>query len=360
MSAPENILIRGVNWLGDAIMTLPAITRLRAAHPHARFTLLTHDKLADLWASTQHFERILTFSRGESPFAVGNKLKRENFDTALILPNSFRTALECWQAGIRRRIGYAGNWRSGLLTDAVVPRPEAIPMQKRLPLDIEYRLTNQLSPQTFPASAHHILHYLHLAKHLGASSEATAPRLLRSEGAPKFADPQKPHPYIGLIAGAEYGPAKRWPTGHFIKAAQELIGEHQAHILLFGGPSDVETAEAITESLPEDHRTNLAGQTTLPELIDALATCEVVLSNDTGPMHVAAAVGTPVVVPFGSTSPDFTGPGMPDDPDSPHQLLRTGASCSPCFLRKCPIDLRCLKGIAPVDVIAAVGKILSH
>lgn len=233
-------------------------------------------------------------------------------------------------------------------------------MQKRLPLDIEYRLTNQLSPQTFPASAHHILHYLHLAKHLGASSEATAPRLLRSEGAPKFADPQKPHPYIGLIAGAEYGPAKRWPTGHFIKAAQELIGEHQAHILLFGGPSDVETAEAITESLPEDHRTNLAGQTTLAELIDALAACEVVLSNDTGPMHVAAAVGTPVVVPFGSTSPDFTGPGMPDDPDSPHQLLRTGASCSPCFLRKCPIDLRCLKGIAPVDVIAAVGKILSH
>ena len=104
----------------------------------------------------------------------------------------------------------------------------------------------------------------------------------------------------------------------------------------------------------------MTGQTTLPELIDALATCEVVLSNDTGPMHVAAAVGTPVVVPFGSTSPDFTGPGMPDDPDSPHQLLRTGASCSPCFLRKCPIDLRCLNEITAADAVAAVGKILSH
>ena len=360
MSAPENILIRGVNWLGDAIMTLPAIMRLREAHPHARFTLLTHDKLADLWASTQHFERILTFPRGESPFTVGNKLKREHFDTALILPNSFRTALECWKAGIPRRIGYSGNWRSKLLTDAIAPRPEAIPMQKRLPLDIEYRLTNQLQPQTFPASVHHIYQYLHLTKHLGASDEPTAPRLLRSEGAPKFADPQKPHPYIGLIASAEYGPAKRWPTDHFIKAAKELIEKHQAHILLFGGPGDVETAKEITESLPEDHRTNLTGQTTLPELIDALATCEVVLSNDTGPMHVAAAVGTPVVVPFGSTSPDFTGPGMPDDPDSPHQLLRTGASCSPCFLRKCPIDLRCLNEITAADAVAAVGKILSH
>jgi len=360
MSAPENILIRGVNWLGDAIMTLPAIMRLREAHPHARFTLLTHDKLADLWASTQHFERILTFSKGESPFTVGNKLKREHFDTALILPNSFRTALECWKAGIPRRIGYSGNWRSKLLTDAIAQRSEAIPMQKRLPLDIEYRLINQLQPQTFSTSVHHIYQYLHLTKHLGASDEPTAPRLLRSGKAPKFADPQKPHPYIGLITGAEYGPTKRWPTGHFIKVAKELIEKHQAHILLFGGPSDVETAEEIAESLPEDHRTNLTGQTTLPELIDALATCEVVLSNDTGPMHVAAAVGTPVVVPFGSTSPDFTGPGMPGDPDSPHQLLRTSASCSPCFLRKCPIDLRCLNEITAANAVAAVGKILSH
>ena len=360
MSTSENILIRGVNWLGDAIMTLPAIGRLREAHPYAQFTLLTHEKLSSLWKGTTHFDNILTFNKGESPLAVGNRLKCKKFDSALILPNSFRTALECWKAGIPRRIGYSGNWRSGLLTDAIAPRPEAIPMQKRLPLDIEYRLTNQLQPQTFPASAHHIYQYLHLATHLGASDEPTAPRLQRSEEAPKFADPQKPHPYIGLITGAEDGPAKRWPTDHFIKAAKELIEKHQAHILLFGGPGDVETAEAIAESLPEDQHTNLTGQTTLPELIDALATCEVVLSNDTGPMHVAAAVGTPVVVPFGSTSPDFTGPGLPDDPDSPHQLLRTSAPCSPCFLRKCPIDLRCLKEITAANTVAAVGKILSN
>ena len=360
MSASENILIRGVNWLGDAIMTLPAIGNLREAHPNAQLTLLTHEKLSGLWKSTSHFDNVLTFSKDESPFTVGNRLKSKKFDSALILPNSFRTALECWKAGIPQRIGYSGNWRSKLLTDAIAPRPTAIPMQKRLPLDIEYRLANQLPPQIFPARAHHIHQYLHLAKHLGASNEPTAPRLLRSEVAPTFADPQKPHPYIGLIAGAEYGPAKCWPTDHFIKSANELIAKRQAHILLFGGLGDVETAEKIAESLPKDHHTNLAGQTTLPELVDALATCEVVLSNDSGPMHVAAAVGTPVIAPFGSTSPDFTGPGLPNDPDSPHQLLRTRAPCAPCFLRKCPIDTRCLREITPKEVVTAVGKTLSN
>ena len=116
---------------------------------------------------------------------------------------------------------------------------------------------------------------------------------------------------------------------------------------------DVETTAQIAAGLPTGHITDLAGKTTL-------AACDVVLTNDTGPMHAAAAVGTPVVVPFGSTSPDFTGPGLPDDPDSPHQLLRTSAPCSPCFLRKCPIDLRCLNEITAANAVAAVGKILCN
>lgn len=361
MSTPQRILIRGVNWLGDAIMTLPAMQRLREAHPKAAFTLLTHEKLAGLWQDTAHFDDVLTFAKGQSPLAVGRRLREGKFDTALILPNSLRTALECWHARIPKRIGYAANLRSPFLTHAIAPRPEAIPMRKCMPIDIEYRLTNQMDPEVFPATAHHVHQYLHLAAELGADTAPIAPRLIRNEEAPRFADPQKPHPYIGLIPGAEYGPAKRWPTEYFVEAGRKIIKQHDAHLLLLGGPGDQEAADEIADALPADRLTNLTGETSLAELVDALAACDAIIANDSGPMHVAAAVGTPVVVPFGSTSPDLTGPGLPEADDSPHHLLRTEAACSPCFLRECPIDTRCLKGITAERAADAVRTILeSH
>jgi len=352
MSAPNNILIRGVNWLGDAIMALPAIDRLREAHPEARLTLLTHEKLAGLWEGAEHFNEVLTFEKSESPFIIGQRLREHQFDTALILPNSPRSALECWHANIPRRIGYASRWRKWFLTDPIASHPHAVPMHKRLPLDIEYRITNNLPPEKYPARAHHIHQYLHLAKQLGASDEPTAPTLRLKTPPSKNSG----NPKIGLIAGAEYGPAKRWPTAHFIEAAKILIEKHQAHLLLLGGKGDVETATEITEALPAKHTTNLAGKTSLTQLVTTLAECNAVLTNDTGPMHVAAAVGTPVIVPFGSTSPELTAPGLPGD--NAHQFLRTTAPCSPCFLKKCPIDLRCLNSITPDQAATAVARVL--
>ena len=358
MSIPQKIFIRGVNWLGDAIMTLPAMQRLREAHPKAELTLLTHEKLAGLWEGSTHFDSVLTFAKGESPWAIGRRLREGAFDIALILPNSLRTALECWHARIPERIGYAGNWRSPLLTLAVPARPEAVPMRKRMPIDIEYRLTNQVEPEIYPASAHHIHQYLHLAAQLGAAPSPIPPKLQRDPQAPTFADSDQAHAYIGIIPGAEYGPAKRWPAEHFIEVGQQIIERHNAHVLLLGGPGEVEATSEIAEKLPEGSYTNLTGKTSLTELVDALATCDAVVANDSGPMHVAAAVGTPVVVPFGSTSPDLTGPGLPEDDTSPHHLLRTDASCSPCFLRECPIDSRCLTNISANRAVEAVNLIL--
>ena len=352
MSPPQKILIRGVNWLGDAIMTLPAIDRLREAHPEAHFTLLTHEKLAGLWDGTEHFDAVLTFAKSESPFTIGQRLRKHDFDTALILPNSPRSALECWHARIPRRIGYVSRWRKWFLTDPIAPHPHAMPMHKRLPLDIEYRITNDLPPEKYPARAHHIHQYLHLAKNLGASDEPMAPALRLKNSPSKNTG----NPKIGLIAGAEYGPAKRWPTARFIEAGKLLIEKHQAHLLLFGGQGDVETAAEIANGLPAEQTTNLADKTTLTELVTALAECNAVLTNDTGPMHVAAAVGTPVVVPFGSTSPELTAPGLPGA--DTHQFLRTTAPCSPCFLKKCPIDLRCLDSITSAQAATAVARAL--
>ena len=359
MTNSQNILIRGVNWLGDAIMTLPALHRLREAKPKAKLTLLTDEKLSGLWESSRHYDEILTFKKGESPYAIGKRLKNYSYDTALILPNSFRSALECWHGGIPQRIGYAGNWRSFLLTDAIEPRTESIPMQKRVKIDIEYRLINQLEPQTFPANAHHIHQYLHLVKQLGASNTPIAPKLLPKHGATSYDSPRQPRPYIGMIPGAEYGPAKCWPVENFIETASRLINKHQVHVLLLGGLNDVKTADKITSNLPTDHTTNLTGKTSLSELVSVLSNCDVILCNDSGPMHVASAAGTPVVVPFGSTSPDLTGPGVPNDANWQHQLLRTDAGCSPCFLRECPIDLRCLKSITPDEVVSAIERVLT-
>ena len=120
MSDPAHILIRGVNWLGDAIMALPAMDRLREAHPAARLTLLTHEKLAGLWEGTTHFDEVIPFANGESPLAVGRRLRGKGLDVALILPNSPRSAIECWHARIPRRIGFTGKWRRPVSSVAII------------------------------------------------------------------------------------------------------------------------------------------------------------------------------------------------------------------------------------------------
>ena len=172
----------------------------------------------------------------------------------------------------------------------------------------------------------------------------------------KFGLEKISEPVFGLNPGAEYGPAKRWPVERFIAAAREIQQRSGCVWLIFGGKGDAELAASMAPGT-EHHASrvthfNLAGKTSLRELMALLKICRVLLTNDTGPMHVAAALGTPVVVPFGSTSPELTGPGLPGDPR--HRLLKSDAPCSPCFLRECPIDFRCMNGIGVERVVDAV------
>jgi heptosyltransferase-2 len=219
-----------------------------------------------------------------------------------------------------------------------------------------------------PAGAHHLHHYLHLASWLGADPTPLAPTLFvpDSETARLLARWQLPlaseRPLCALNGGAEYGPAKRWPAERFIAAAREIQVQAGCHWLILGGKGDLalasELAAGIAAGRPGEKAavTNLAGNTSLRELCALLQACQVLLSNDTGPMHVAAALGTPVVAPFGSTSPELTGPGLPDS--SQHRVLRAAAPCAPCFRRECPIDLRCLRGISEAEVVQAVLEVL--
>ena len=171
----------------------------------------------------------------------------------------------------------------------------------------------------------------------------------------KFGLEKITQPVFGLNPGAEYGPAKRWPVEKFIAAAQEIQQRTNCVWLIFGGKGDAAVGNHGSNPPsrnPPSRHLNLAGKTSLRELMALLKLCRVLLTNDTGPMHVAAALGTPVVVPFGSTSPELTGPGLPGDPR--HRLLKSDAPCSPCFLRECPIDFRCMNGISVERVVEAV------
>jgi heptosyltransferase II len=392
-SSPRRILVRGVNWLGDAVMTTPALLRLREKFPAARITLLGPEKLAELWLHHPAVDEVIPFSAGENVWEISRKLRfgrgpeilrgteekfyagpvkiPARFDLALVLPNSPRAALEVFLAGIPRRIGYARPWRNWFLTHPIAPRTETVKMRKLSTVEIWQKIATEtqstqrmarnelggLRDFVAKSPAHHIFEYLHLTAALGANPEPLAPQLVVTteeiEAAKKkFGLAKILQPAFGLNPGAEYGPAKRWPAEKFIAAAREIQAKTNCAWILFGGKSDAATTAQIESAIrhPPSAIFNLAGRTSLRELMALLKSCRVLVTNDTGPMHVAAALGTPVVVPFGSTSPELTGPIF-----SPNaKILKSDAPCSPCFLRECPMDFRCMNDISVEHIVAAV------
>jgi len=258
-------------------------------------------------------------------------------------------------------------WRNWCLSEPVAPRPGHVRMRKKSVKEIRQLVGSGpdqgASDTERPgASAHQVHEYLHLAAALGASAEPVPPLLVT---APQELDAARVKfglgrggsgggPLLGLSPGAEYGPAKRWPAERFVAAAREIQGRTDCIWLLLGGGGDVAVAAEVEAGLRAADLVvhNLAGKTSLRELMVVLKLCRVLLSNDSGSMHVAAALGVPVVVPFGSTSPELTGPGLPDD--ARHQLLRAEAACAPCFRRICPIDFRCMTGIPVERVVTGV------
>ncbi len=362
---PQRILVRGVNWLGDAVMTTPALARLRERFPDARITLLTAAKLAPLWSPHPAVDDVVSFAADEGLLSVARRLRAGRFDLALLLPNAPRAGLEARLAGIPRRVGIHWPWRDWLLTDVVPTDPRAVGMRRRKPAEILARLREPAPPPNWglPApgpESHQLFHYLRLVAALGADPTPLPPRL--GVAPAEIADARERLGlapgirWIGFNVGAEYGPAKRWPVESFAAVARAVATRPGHGLVFFGGNSDIQTVARILAALgrsPAPVR-NLAGRTSLRDLAASLAACEAVITNDTGPMHVAAAVGTRVIVPFGSTSPELTGPGLPGE--GRHALLKSDAPCAPCFLRECPADLRCLRRLEPDAILAALGS----
>jgi heptosyltransferase II len=362
---PEKILIRGVNWLGDAVMTTPALLRLREKFPDAQITLLTPEKLRELWTNHPAIDKTISIAPNENVFAVAKKLRARKYDLALVLPNSPRSAIEIFLAGIPKRIGYARLWRNFFLTQAVAPRAGAVKMHKRSVAEIRALVAADVNRRSDHAltsaatGAHQIHEYLNLAAALGANPEPLPPQLFVTPKEieatkKKFGLDKISNPIFGLNPGAEYGPAKRWPVEKFIAAAKEIQKRTNCAWILFGGKSDATIIKQIESAIvnPPAAVFNFAGKTSLRELMALLKLCRVLLTNDTGPMHVAAALEIPVVAIFGSTSPELTGPIF-----SNAKILKSDAPCSPCFLRECPIDFRCMNGIGVERVVEAVLEI---
>jgi heptosyltransferase-2 len=343
----HRIVVRVPNWLGDIVMALPAIAAVRAAHPLAHLTLAGPAPFAPFCAAVPGVDAVVGLE-GSGIRAIGahaGALAAGDFDVAILFTNSFASALAASRAGIAERWGYDRDWRGRLLTRAVPVKPRA----RRRPGP---------SDPGVMSGPHHSAYYLRLVEALGmpavagASAEVPVPAVgaTQATAALHEAGVAAGTRLVGFAPGAAYGSAKRWPPERVAEAITRLAAAG-ARAVLVGAAGDREIARAIQSALDPSVRpsvVDLVGATDLNTLMAVLARCDVVVANDSGAMHVATAVGRPVVAIFGPTDEQATAPlGR-------HTLVRHDVWCRPCLLRACPIDHRCLRGIAAADVVAAV------
>jgi len=329
-------LIVAPSWIGDTIMAQPLFARL-----HARYPGLQLDALAPRWVAPVLRRMAEIGEVIDNPFAhgqlslkarwqLGRDLARRDYDAAYILPNSLKSALVPFLAGIPQRIGFTGEARYGLI-------------------NIHHRLDKAALPLM-------VERFAQLAEAPGvAPSKPVAYPRIRSSAADqqKTLDElalERPTRIVAFCPGAEYGPAKRWPAAHFAALARKLA-EQGCAIWLFGSPKDHAVAEEIAQLAPGLCR-NLCGATTLGQAVDLLAMADLVICNDSGLMHVAAALNRPLVTLYGSSSPGFT-PPLSDRA----AILSLKLACSPCFKRECPLGhLDCLNKLSPDMVFEAALK----
>lgn len=348
----DNILIREVNWIGDAVMTMPALRALRRANPDARITLLAKPWVSNLFTTDPNVDEIIlykdTFQGMVGKFKLAREIRKRDFCMAMLFQNAFDAAFIAFLAGIPGRIGYNRDGRCLLLTEAVAFDDRAKGLHH-----IEYYLA-LIEKSGFPVKFEIPWIYLTAEERLDARDKL---RTLR-------------RPVVGINPGAAYGSSKRWHPGRFADVAIRTITEMQGSAVIFGGPSETVIAGDIEKEvgkisggpdmnslLVTNHSLlNLAGRTSLRELIALISECDLLVTNDSGPMHIGYAVRTPVVAVFGSTSPEHTGPVGKKD-----IVIKKRLDCSPCFERECNRrDLKCMDMITSEEVFEAVKERISQ
>lgn len=329
---PFHFLVRSPNPLGDACMALPAVRALKRSRPFVRITVCCRENLAPMWEAREEIDEVIPFSRSLNPIQVGQLIRSHGkFDGGVLLPNSFRSALEVWLGGVRNLVGYNRYQRRIFLKTAVE------------------------EPTPTEAMQHHVHRYLHLVAAIGAPTEPLD-ELLAIPAAPTPIMPGASEIHLGVCPGAEYGNAKRYPIERYAEAIESLRKSHPdttIRVSIFGSPAERGIGDELAGQLSEP-RENRAGETSIADLVKELQSCHLVATNDTGTMHLSAALGVPTVAVFGSTEPAFTAPI-----GEIHRVIRHQVDCSPCFLRECPIDYRCMLRIKPEVVLREMEALLA-
>jgi lipopolysaccharide heptosyltransferase II len=340
------ILVRATNWVGDAIMALPALRAVRGRFPDAEIAILALPYVTDLYRDQQICDSLIVYDRRGAHSAFSGRerlvteLRAQNFDVALLLQNAFDAAWLAWRAGIPQRIGYARDARNLLLTKSV-----AVPKSGEIP-------------------PHEKFYYLELLRRAGwldllpdeSFIALNVPEQNRRRAAEFFlASGARPHAIrIAVGAGASYGSAKCWPPDRFAEVLNRLKPSMDADVILFGTAAETSVSAAIASGL-RHFPIDFTGKTAIADLPALLSQCHLFIGNDSGAMHVAAAVGLPVVAVFGPTDPHGTAPVTPRC-----TVVQQKPYCSPCFLRRCPTDHRCMSAVTPHMVESAARLRLSE
>lgn len=340
---PEKIFVRGVNWIGDAVMTMPALRSLRKAFPGVHISLLVKPSVSPIFEKDPAIDEVIVYEdrfRGMiGKLRLAYLLRKKGFSRAILLQNAFDAALIAFMAGISERTGYARDGRKFLLTKPIAFNNE-------------------------DKKVHHIKYYLNLLMASGIPAEQSRPWIYLSLGERIAARDQLSglkRPLLGINPGAAYGSAKRWFPERFAEVAGWFIKDTRGSVVIFGGEAEADVAEeigkkvmAIERDFSDDSFLNLAGKTSLRQFIALISECDVILCNDSGPMHLSYALEVPLVVLFGSTDPVLTGP-----PEGCGVLIRHDFECSPCFDRTCKTnDLRCMYAITSDEVYLAIKGLI--
>jgi heptosyltransferase-2 len=331
----RHVLVLSPNWLGDAVMALPAIADVRRHFQNARLIVAARRSVAGLFRMTPQVDQVLVLERPDV-----STLKAQQADVAILLPNSFKSAWLVTRAGVPHRWGYAADFRRPLLSRAIA-RPRR--------------------------SVHQAEYYQHLVRALGMASGPLEPAISVPDDAVVAArmllnsrawSPSRP--LVAIAPGAAYGTAKRWLPEHYASLVSSLVGIG-AQCVLVGSAGDTETTDWIQRLIPDrqrEHVLDLTGVTNLPSLAGVISTAKAFVSNDSGAMHVAAAVGAPVAAIFGPTREHETRPLGRGDARA--EVLIHPVWCRPCMLRECPIDHRCMKELSPERVFATVRELMAR
>jgi heptosyltransferase-2 len=338
---PGSLLLRATNWLGDAVMTTPAMSALRRACPRARIVLLAKPMVAEMFRHHPDVDEVMVYERpGRHDGALGRarmawELRRRRFDAALLLQNAFDAALLAFLAGIPERAGYATDGRWMLLTHPVRFAPDLL-------------------------ARHEVEYYLHLLERLGIPRPAS-PTLciaVADDEREAMASLLERHgidrgkPVLAVNPGAAYGSAKRWYPDRFAAVADALSAEWGAGVVVLGSPAEAPLAGEIGAAM-RGPAVNLAGRTTVREMMALLSLSSFLVSNDSGPMHIGAALGVPLVAIFGPTDWRRTSPWT-----SRSRIVRVNVDCSPCMLRECNRGHECMLGVTAEMVIDAARDLL--